>query len=114
MSASTIVRGTYRAPTFALVDASGTAVDMTVSGRSLSLRLTLLGASSPALTVAATYTSQAGGTGTFVLSTANTAALAVNSTYNAEVFYTATAESKVHRVWGPVRWTVENPATGAL
>lgn len=114
MSASTIVRGTYRAPTFSLVDASGTAVDMTVSGRSLSLRITLLGASAPALTVAATYTSQSGGTGTFVLSTANTAALTAGGQYVAEVFYTATAESKVHRVYGPARWTVENPASGAL
>lgn len=114
-----IVQGTYVAVPFTLVDASGNAIDMTVSGRSLVLRMMLDGATSVSITKTTgvsgeySWTSQSGGTGSFLFSTTSTAA-ATAGTYSVEVAYIATSESKVHIVLPATRWRVVAPTTGTL
>lgn len=115
----TIVKGTYVEVPFALLDADGNAVDMTVSGRSLVLRLRL--STDTAVTITKTtgtsgeysWTSQAGGTGKFVFSTTSTGN-ATAGDYNVEVCYIATSESKKHIVYGPTKWAIVAPSSGAL
>jgi hypothetical protein len=119
MSATVIIKGTTRRPEFSVVDEDGDAIDMTVDGRRLLLRMTAVGASAPTLTrdtavgAEVAWDDQAGGTGAWVIAFGATAALAVGR-YKVEVYYFATATAEQHRVYGPVEWTVEAPATGAL
>lgn len=114
-----IVRGTYVAIPFAALAANGSALDLSVSGRSLKLRMTPDGSTSPTITRTTgtsgeyEWTVQASGTGNFLMSTTATAAMTVGW-YTVEVTYTATSESKVHIVYGPTRWIVRDPGTGAL
>lgn len=115
MSNRLILRGTTWRPWFTITDALGAAVNMTDAARSLLLRLTKLGATSPALTRSTStpahvsWTSQSGGTGRFIVARAATAALE-SGRYRVEVFY---ADAEVtHQVYGPDEWRVETPYGG--
>lgn len=117
--AGKIVRGTYVEIPFAAFDTSGNAIDMTVSGRSLVMRMRLLTSTTVSITKTtgvsgeASWTSQSGGTGQFIFSTASSLAAALGR-YQMEVAYIATAESKVHVVHNGGVWEFVDPATGAL
>lgn len=117
MNHKVIFRGATKRPWFSIVDENGAAVDMTVSGRYLLLRLTKVGQSSPSLTRSTAtsahvaWTSQSGGTGRFVIARGDTVGLDVGR-YNLEVFYVDSTIT--HPVWGPEEWRVEDPATGSL
>ena len=112
MSGTTIYIGEDRAPNVTVKDATGTAIDMTVSGRSLVLRLRRIGTTgSPELTLSPTWSNQAGGIGTFVFSPAVTAALSQGK-YWLEVCYYATADSVKRLMYGPEQWTVKPSETG--
>jgi hypothetical protein len=114
-----IIKGTYVEVPFTLVDANGTAVDMSTSGRSLVLRMRKIGDSAVTITrttgVSGEYswTSQSGGTGAFLFSTTSTAA-ATEGEYEVNVAYIATAESKIHIVLPTTKWRIVANGTGTL
>lgn len=114
-----IIKGTYVEVPFTLVDASGTAVDLTVSGRSLVLRMRKIGDSAVTITRTTgtsgeySWTSQSGGTGKFIFSTTATAA-ATEGEYDVNVAYIATSESKVHIVLPTTKWRIVANGTGTL
>lgn len=114
-----LIRGTKAEVSFTAVDADGVGIDFTSSARTLLLRLTLTGASTPALTRTtgvsgeASWTTQTLGTGKFLFSTTVTAALTAGK-YTAEVIYGDTGVTDKKRVYGPTVWTVVTPGTGSL
>lgn len=113
MDYETIFRGTKRAPAFALVDENGVAVDMTSGTRSLSMRIMKHGNTSPDLTLSPTWTVQASGTGTFPITTAQTAALALGK-YHIEVVYADSSTSEKYIVYRSSTWVVAEPYTGTI
>lgn len=120
MNDLTIVAGETVNVPFTLVDQDGTAVDMTVGTRLLSLRLRLITASaltdtklSSDTTSDLTWTTQASGIGYWMFSTTETAALL--GEYAVDVLYTDTASSPTTKhVVGNARWTVVAPDVYAL
>lgn len=113
MDYTTILRGTKRAPAFALFDTSDLPVDMTSGTRSLSMRLMKHGNTSPDLTLSPTWTVQASGTGTFPITTAQTAALALGK-YHVEIVYADSSTSEKYIVYRSSTWVVAEPYTGTI
>lgn len=116
MAARLIHRGTTWRPWFTIVDALGAAVNMTNPDRSLVLKLTKIGTTTPALERSTatpahvSWTTQSSGTGRFIVSRAATLLLE-QGRYRLEVYYVDA--DVTHLVFGPEEWRVETPVSVA-
>lgn len=114
----TIVIGTTTHIPMTFIDEDGYGIDHSVGSRVTKLRLTLVGATAPAYTLDTNdagefeWTTESEGVGTWLFESDDVFAV---GEYVASVVYTDPAQTPddVHLL-GEARWSIRNPATGAL